>query len=140
LAYDAGTYKTVGTSFEFMGLVDGTPPSTKSALMDSIMHFFGIPKSVSVEEKRIFDAVFVDINPNPFISRATIKYIIPETQRVTLGIYDITGRMVKKLVDKEVKQGSYTLDFENNEMSTGIYFIRLCVGNYVATEKLILVK
>ncbi|OQX50746.1 MAG: hypothetical protein B5M53_11830 [Candidatus Cloacimonas sp. 4484_209] len=42
VANDAGTYRTVGTSFEFGGLTNGSPPST-------IMHFFGI--FVGAEEK-----------------------------------------------------------------------------------------
>lgn len=42
VAYDNGTRRTVGTSFELGGLNDGPPPSTKAALLDSIMHFFGI--------------------------------------------------------------------------------------------------
>jgi hypothetical protein len=42
IAYDAGTYKTVGASFELAGLRDGNEPSTKAALIDSIMSFFEI--------------------------------------------------------------------------------------------------
>ena len=42
IAYDAGTYKTIGTSFEFAGLTDGTFPSTKNNLMQEYLNFFGI--------------------------------------------------------------------------------------------------
>jgi hypothetical protein len=42
IAYDAGTYKTAGFSFELGGLRDGDDPSTKAAVIDSIMSFFGI--------------------------------------------------------------------------------------------------
>ena len=48
VAYNAGTYKTIGTSFEFGGLADGTPPSTKDQLMNEIIDFFGL-YSVPVE-------------------------------------------------------------------------------------------
>jgi hypothetical protein len=41
VAHDAGTYRTVGTDFELGLLNDATPPSTRAALLDSIMHFFG---------------------------------------------------------------------------------------------------
>lgn len=46
VANDTGNYKTVGTSFEFGGLVDGVPPSTKPDLADTLMHFFGCFRSV----------------------------------------------------------------------------------------------
>jgi hypothetical protein len=42
VAYDAGSYKTIGSSFEFGGLVDGTSPSTKDELMAKIIDFFGL--------------------------------------------------------------------------------------------------
>lgn len=42
VAYDAGTYKTIGASFEFGGLTDGTSPSTKEELMAKIIDFFGL--------------------------------------------------------------------------------------------------
>lgn len=42
VAYDAGTYKTIGTSFEFGGLTDGSSPSTKNELMEKIIDFFNL--------------------------------------------------------------------------------------------------
>ncbi len=42
VAYDAGTYRTIGTSFEFGGLADGTSPSTKDELMEKILEFFSL--------------------------------------------------------------------------------------------------
>ena len=40
VAYDGGTYRTIGTSFEFGGLVDGVAPSTKGDLMEKFLEFF----------------------------------------------------------------------------------------------------
>ncbi len=45
IAYDGGTYRTVGTSFEFGGLVDGPSPSTKNELLVEILDFFGLNAS-----------------------------------------------------------------------------------------------
>jgi hypothetical protein len=45
VAYDAGTYRTVGSSFEFGGLVDGSSPSTKDELLVQILDFFGLDAS-----------------------------------------------------------------------------------------------
>jgi uncharacterized repeat protein (TIGR01451 family) len=42
IAYDAGTYKTIGASHEFDGLADGTSPSTKNELMGAYLEFFGL--------------------------------------------------------------------------------------------------
>ena len=45
VAYDGGAYRTVGTSFELGGLVDGTSPSTKDELLEEILEFFGVDAS-----------------------------------------------------------------------------------------------
>jgi hypothetical protein len=42
VAYDAGSYRTIGTSFEFGGLVDAASPSTKAELLVKILDFFGM--------------------------------------------------------------------------------------------------
>jgi PKD repeat protein len=46
VAYDGGTYKTIGTSHEFGGLVEGASPSTKEELMSQYLEFLGIPTSL----------------------------------------------------------------------------------------------
>jgi len=46
IAYDAGTYKTIGASHEFGGLVDGSSPSTKDELMTQYLDFLGISMSM----------------------------------------------------------------------------------------------
>jgi PKD repeat protein len=46
IAYDGGNYKTIGTSHEFGGLVDGTAPSTKEELMIRYLEFLGISQSL----------------------------------------------------------------------------------------------
>ena len=50
VAYDAGGYKTIGTSFEFAGLTDGASPSTKIELAEAMMTFF-IGGTVDVEHQ-----------------------------------------------------------------------------------------
>ncbi len=55
IAYDGGTYKTIGCSFEFGGLDDGTPPSTKQELLSQYLDFFGL----------LGPPVYPDISVNP---------------------------------------------------------------------------
>jgi hypothetical protein len=50
VAYDGGGYRTVGTSFELGGLVDGSSPSTKDELLERIFDFFGVDASGVVFE------------------------------------------------------------------------------------------
>ena len=73
--------------------------------------------------------------PNPFNPSTTIKYSIPfvETRRgvsshVTLKIYDILGREVTTLVNKEQKSGNYEVQFDASRLTSGIYFYKLNSG------------
>ena len=144
VARDAGTYRTVGVSFEFGGLNDGSPPSTKAALADSIMHFFGI--FVGVEEKPIFPSLLPKVYslsqnyPNPCENQTIIYYQIPRKGRVSLSVYDVTGRLVDILVNGEVDPGYHSMRLDTKGYASGVYFYRLSAGGRTFTEKMIVVK
>jgi hypothetical protein len=83
--------------------------------------------------------------PNPFRQGTTIRYSIPKMAKVTLRVYDVTGRMVKQLVNKEQKPGVYTAHWQGNtpnsrRLATGVYFVRLTADAKIATRKLVMVR
>ena len=59
---------------------------------------------------------------------------------VTLKVYDILGREVATLVNKQLTPGKYSVKFDGSNLSSGIYFYRLDAGSFVKTKKLILLK
>jgi hypothetical protein len=78
--------------------------------------------------------------PNPFNSSTAISYQLPINYFFTLRIYDILGREVETLVNEEKKAGSYTIKFNANKLSSGIYFYQLMTKDQVITKKMILMK
>jgi photosystem II stability/assembly factor-like uncharacterized protein len=78
--------------------------------------------------------------PNPFNPVTTISYSIPISARVELIIYDILGNEIKTLVSEYKETGSYEVKFEASDLSSGVYFYKLKVGNFNQTKKLILLK
>jgi hypothetical protein len=78
--------------------------------------------------------------PNPFNPTTTINYELPLKAFVTLKVYDLLGREVKTLVNKEQQPGKYSVTFKANGLSSGVYFYRLSTTNYSAIKKLILLK
>jgi hypothetical protein len=78
--------------------------------------------------------------PNPFNTATVISYQLPISCVVTLKIYDILGREVETLVNEEKKTGSYTIKFDANNLSSGIYFYQLMTKDQVITKKMILMK
>jgi len=83
--------------------------------------------------------------PNPFNPTTTISYSIPVSSKVTLRIYNITGQMVRTLVNNYLQAGEYKVQFDafgenRTPLSSGIYLYQLTVGNQIITKKCILLK
>ncbi len=83
--------------------------------------------------------------PNPFMDKTVIGFAVPAAGQVRLRIYDVSGRLVKELVDKNFPIGYYTTSWdglnENNErVSDGIYLYALEIGGQKWTRRLILSK
>lgn len=78
--------------------------------------------------------------PNPFNPVTTIGYSIPQAGLVQLIIYDILGREVKTLVNSKQQPGRYIVDFNASQYTSGTYFYRIKVNDFIDTKKMILIK
>ena len=79
--------------------------------------------------------------PNPFNPSTTIAFTLAENGFVTLRVYDILGREVGVLVNKELKAALlHRVTFDASRLSAGIYLYRLQAGNNVQVKKLVLLK
>ena len=82
--------------------------------------------------------------PNPSNPKTKIDYQIPFDGRVTVKIYDLTGREVVTIVNEVKEAGYYTAEFDGTNIASGIYFYRiLAEGNsqqFVKTMKMVLLK
>ena len=78
--------------------------------------------------------------PNPFRASTTLRYALPEGGPVTLTVYDVLGRRVATLVDREQAAGRYTATFDGRRLASGAYFVRLQSGDRVQTRRVQLVR
>jgi hypothetical protein len=83
--------------------------------------------------------------PNPVSLGTDITYTISKQERIVLTIYDISGRVVRELVNADRKEGSYTAHWDGKNESgrsvaNGIYLVRIRAGEFRATKKLMLAK
>lgn len=81
-----------------------------------------------------------DNYPNPFNSTTVIKYTLPRDGRVSIKIYDVTGKVLSVPVNQFHRAGEYSLRFNGNNLSTGIYFYRMESGGFIQTRKFVLIK
>jgi uncharacterized lipoprotein YddW (UPF0748 family) len=78
--------------------------------------------------------------PNPFNPTTTIEFRIPSSDLVSLKVYDVLGREVATLVDRELAPGSYQIQFDGSNLPSGVYIVRLIAGSYSESRKMLLIK
>jgi hypothetical protein len=84
------------------------------------------PLSGVVGEPEIPDRlVIAGASPNPFGDMTSIRFGIPEAGRVRIGMYDVSGRLVAEIADRQYPAGYHSIDWTNNgSIGTGLYFLR----------------
>lgn len=78
--------------------------------------------------------------PNPFNPSTTIEYSIPKDANVTLKIFDVLGKEVSTLENSQKSAGTYIINWNASNFSSGIYFYRITAGEFTETKKMFLVK
>ena len=83
--------------------------------------------------------------PNPFNPVTTIRFYIPRTANVNISVYDVTGRLVRVLLDKEVESGRTEIiwngtDVNGRNVGSGVYLCRMTSGDFEKTAKMILMR
>ena len=78
--------------------------------------------------------------PNPFNPTTILKYEISKSSNVKLTIYNVLGQIVKTLVNEEKSPGKYSVSFNAESLSSGIYFYTIKAGDFVKTKKMVLLK
>jgi PKD repeat protein len=78
--------------------------------------------------------------PNPFNPTTSISWQAPESGWQTIKIYNVLGNEIAVLVDEERPSGRYEVEFKASGLTSGIYFYKLTVDNFVQTRKMILLK
>ena len=78
--------------------------------------------------------------PNPFNPSTHIDFSLPESANIQLEIYNILGQKVQTLKNERMAPGYYSITFEANSLSSGLYIYQLQMGNKVITKRMLLLK
>jgi hypothetical protein len=78
--------------------------------------------------------------PNPFNPSTTIKFSIPEKSTVQLTVYNQIGELIQTLVNEDKFAGTYEIEFNGQNMASGVYFYQIKANNFVSTKKLVFLK
>lgn len=138
IAYADTAYRTVGSSFEFGGLVDNQY-CNKAGYAAEILSFFGIPYVWTGIEDTYKSTANATAYPNPFSK--TVRFDLPETKAktATLGIYDVSGKTIymKTLPVNNGGVNHFSWNAANAGVNNGIYLYKIIAGDNVFTGKIV---
>lgn len=81
-----------------------------------------------------------DNKPNPFTDNTSIEFTTAESGKVLLSVYDIEGKLIENIVDKFLPSGTYKVDWDSKNATSGTYYYKLQIGEFVETKKMVLHK
>lgn len=82
----------------------------------------------------------INIYPNPINNSATVAFNLNQTEKVQMNVYNLLGEVVYSLDKGVMNAGNNEISFSANELSAGVYFIQLSLGNNVITKKVSVTK
>ena len=138
VSFANNTYKTVGLSFEFAGLID-SPDNTKDIVMARILEFFGI-KIIWTDIKQHNNNEFnASVFPNPFNNRVNISVNLENSGNLNVVLYNSAGQKVADLYSGRAYQGNNKIVWNTavHNLKQGVYFIKISTAGKTYTRKLV---
>lgn len=86
------------------------------------------------------DDLSLTVYPNPVRTQGTLKYSLPDARQVDLRLYDVLGREVARLVRARKQAGRYTVSFDTDRLSSGLYVARLEAEGTTRLQKITVVQ
>ncbi len=78
--------------------------------------------------------------PNPFNPTTTIEFSIPQTEFVTVKVYNIVGNEITTLINEELSTGNHSIQWDGSHQPSGVYFVKIESNSFVQTRKMVLLK
>ena len=78
--------------------------------------------------------------PNPFNPSTMISFDLVESDKVSLNIFDLTGRQVASLINKVMIPGTHQISWNPTQISSGVYLVNLVIGNTSLNQKITYIK
>ncbi|HEX2787755.1 MAG TPA: T9SS type A sorting domain-containing protein [Ignavibacteria bacterium] len=96
--------------------------------------------SVGNENELVKSYALYQNYPNPFNPETTIKFDIPKSSFVNISVYDVTGKLIKQLLNDNRTSGSYEVKFNAFNLASGVYYYKITAGDFSEVKKMMLVK
>ncbi len=129
------------TEYNFKGILDDIAIYDYALSLEEITELYSVTSRNRENGSELPVSFHLSQNyPNPFNPVTTIGYQLPVSGNVKLQIFDINGRLVQTLVNENKPAGHYLVSWTAQNVSSGIYLIRLNAGDFTAVKKCVKLK
>jgi hypothetical protein len=134
-----------GFAFEYIADDDLDGVSDRADHMHDIITWLGNVVGQATDAPRLYQTTLAQNYPNPFNPQTSIGFSLKQRGRVTLSIYDVSGALVRELVNEDRVRGAYTetwdgRDTHGSAVASGVYFYRLVTNHTALSRKMVLLK
>jgi len=130
------TIFTTGISVNFNNSTSGDEWNYASNKIIRVVPSVGITNNNTIPTEYSLKQNF----PNPFNPKTNISFNVAKTGFVKIVVLDIAGKEISTLVNQNLNAGSYTIDFNGAEYSSGMYFYKMVTKDFSDVKKMIFVK
>lgn len=134
------------TAWYFVTALDNATPDPNESLPSEIIRFLAFYHPQGGDEIALIEIVETperfsfSASPNPFNPVTTLNFTLQEDAQVDLTVYDLSGKLVRSLLNGWCEAGTYNVHFEGSNLPSGVYIYRLYAGGYSGSGKMVLVK
>lgn len=135
---DSGDVSFIGPDNQWCAVFSAKDLFVNGEVVDINLKLYEYDPAVEENSKQI--RAYLNVSPTPFKSFASIEFMVPQKENATLGIYDLSGRCVKKIISNAVVTGKQRFKLSGKEIGSGVYFVRLVTDKRTMTKKIMLVR
>ncbi len=139
-------YKTISTSILMGAMMNGDSLNLKAIWISELVDFLAGESSIVAIKENMNDIMMLGGNyPNPFHTQTSIDYRVNETGRVRIDVYNLSGQLLRTLVDKELMPGEYTTTWDGTDLNgvsqqSGFFIYKMSLGGRTKSERMIMLK
>jgi len=123
-----------GVEYFWYGFMDTSPAN-------QVLNWFGVSDDVREVGGNVPQEFAISQNyPNPFNPTTTIDFAVPKSSLVTLKVYDILGKEITTLINKDMNSGNYKVNFDASGLASGMYIYTITAGDFTSSKKMVLLK
>jgi hypothetical protein len=132
---DRGSCKVTGQFYDIVYI--GMHHVTSNGSADIYVANMDIQVDADPELNNEISAI---IKPNPACITARIQYSLKETAPVSMVVFNLKGQLIEILLEGNIQAGDYTVEWECQNVPSGIYFLKMKAGNEESVRKMILMR